>query len=228
MKPKYLGAFDTTLVPAAKRPSLDDIIDDPVTECFFTTTAEMMRRPQQFKEQEIKDIMWGLSRVGMRHPRLFKMFAEYLVGNGDSAEDRGHGLRGFSSQGMANLAWSYAKQAQLASSAEYSRLKVGSQGRQAVHETSCLDIGELQINRLFSRVAEEALHGPGGLDRFSAQDLANKCWSFAILGLLHTEYFEGVGNTVSKRYVYSLRLMPHEVESMYYNAFDFVFLPAVV
>ena len=204
MKPKYLGAFDTTLVPAAKRPSLDDIIDDPVTECFFTTTAEMMRRPQQFKEQEIKDIMWGLSRVGMRHPRLFKMFAEYLVGNGDSAEDRGRGLRGFSSQGMANLAWSYAKQAQLASSAEYSRLKVGSQGRQAVHETSCLDIGELQINKLFSRVAEEALHGPGGLDRFSAQDLANKCWSFAILGLLHTEYFEGVGNTVSKRLVYSL------------------------
>ena len=171
IKPKYLGAFDTTLVPAAKRPSLDDISDDPITECFFTATAEMMRRPQQFKEQEIKDVMWGLSRVGMRHPRLFKMFAEYLVGNGDSTEDRGRGLRGFSSQGLSNLAWSYAKQAQLASSAEYSRLKVGSQGRQAVHETSCLDVGELQINRLFSRVAEEALHGPGGLDRFSAQDL---------------------------------------------------------
>ena len=171
LKPKYLGAFDTTLVPAGKRPSLDDINDDPITECFFTATAEMMRRPQQFKEQEIKDVMWSLSRVGMRHPRLFKMFAEYLVGNGDSTEDRGRGLRGFSSQGIANLAWSYAKQAQLASSAEYSRLKVGSQGRQAVHETSCLDVGELQINRLFSRVAEEALHGPGGLDRFSAQDL---------------------------------------------------------
>jgi len=202
MKPKYLSAFDTTLVPSAKRPSLEEISDDPVTECFFTATAEMMRRPHQFKEQELKDIMWGLSRVGLRHPRLFKMFAEYLAGSGDSLEDRGIGLRGFSSQGLANLAWSYAKQAQLASSAEHARLKVGSKGRQAVHETSCLDVGELQINRLFSCVAEEALHGPGGLDRFSPQDLANKCWSFAVLGLLHTEYFEGVREVVTKRCVH--------------------------
>ena len=201
MTPKYVSAFDTTLVPAAKRPSLSDISDDPVTECFATATAEMMKRPQQFKEQEIKDIMWGLSRVGLRHPRLFKMIAEYLVGNGESAEDRGRGLQGFSSQGLSNFAWSYAKQAQLASSAEYSRLRTGNKGRQAVHETSCLDVGELQINRLYSRVAEEALHGAGGLGRFSPQDLSNQCWSFAILGLLHTEYFEGVRAAVSNRYV---------------------------
>ena len=134
------------------------------------------------------------------------MFAEYLVGKGESPEDKGRGLRGFSSQGLANLAWAYAKQAQLASSAEYTRLKVGSQGRQAVHETSCLDVGELQINRLFSAVAEEALHGPGGLDRYSAQDVSNKCWSFSILGLIHTEYFESVGEVVTKRCVHSLAL----------------------
>ena len=50
-------------------------------------------------------------------------------------------------------------------------------------------------------MAEEALHGAGGLDRFSPQDLSNQCWSFAVLGLLHTEYFEGVRAAVSKRYV---------------------------
>jgi len=201
MVPKYTSAFDTTLLPAAERPSLDDIRDDPVTECFATAAAEIMRRPDEFKEQEIKDILWGFSRVEIRHPKLFKMVAEYLVGTEDTSE-QGRGLGGFSPQGLGNLAWSFAKQAQLSSSVTGgARLHVGTSGRQAVYETSCLDFGEKQVNRLFARIAEEAINGKGGMERFSPQDLTNTCWSLAVLGLLHRGYFDAVKESVTRRYV---------------------------
>ena len=47
--PKYVSAFDTTLVPAKNRISLTEIGDDPITECFAAAASELIRRPHDFK-----------------------------------------------------------------------------------------------------------------------------------------------------------------------------------
>jgi len=64
--PKYLSAFDTTLVPANKRVTMSEIVDDPITECFAAVSTELIRRPMEFKDQEIKDVLWSLSKVRTR------------------------------------------------------------------------------------------------------------------------------------------------------------------
>lgn len=58
---KYPDSFDTTLVPENLRPS--NWKDDPVTVCFAVSARELMRRPHEFKSQEIKDILWSFSKV---------------------------------------------------------------------------------------------------------------------------------------------------------------------
>lgn len=60
---RYRDAFDTTLVPRNLRPS--DWSDDPVTICFEAAANELMRRPHQFKSQEIKDVCWSFSKVSI-------------------------------------------------------------------------------------------------------------------------------------------------------------------
>lgn len=59
----YPDAFDTTLVPRNLRPA--DWRDDPVTICFEVAASELMRRPHQFKSQEIKDVCWSFSKVSI-------------------------------------------------------------------------------------------------------------------------------------------------------------------
>jgi hypothetical protein len=61
--PKYIDTFDTSLLPPGVRPSPADAEDDPVTMCFAIASQELIRRPQEFKTQEIKDILWAVSRV---------------------------------------------------------------------------------------------------------------------------------------------------------------------
>ncbi len=61
--PKYIQAFDTTTVKSNHRVSRNQIMSDPITACFAAATTELMRRPQEFKEQEIKDVLWALSKV---------------------------------------------------------------------------------------------------------------------------------------------------------------------
>lgn len=90
----------------------------------------------------------------MRHPLVFKKVAEHLVGTNE--EDRSRGLSSFSPQGLGNLAWSYAKQAQLAEGGSESL--ISSTGRLAVYETVSLDIGEELIRRLFTRIAETSIN----------------------------------------------------------------------
>lgn len=63
--PKYLRAFDTTLVPANKRPRRDMITQDSITQCFAAVASETMRRPHEFKDQELKDVLWSFSKVSM-------------------------------------------------------------------------------------------------------------------------------------------------------------------
>ena len=40
-----------------------------------------MRRPFQFKPQETKDVLWSFSKIGLRHPSLFRAVAKHLVGD---------------------------------------------------------------------------------------------------------------------------------------------------
>ena len=63
--------------------------------------------------------------------------------NGISRIKAARGLDGFSSQGLGNLAWSYAKQAQLIETAP--RNISENSGRLAVYEASCRDIGGMLI-----------------------------------------------------------------------------------
>ena len=151
-----------------------------------------MRRPQDFKPQEIKDSLWSLSRVcsvrsmswtsvlelevlthicfvvtqlGVRYPPLFKAIAVHLVGPGDDGMITGRGLEGFSPQAIANLAWAYARQAQLASDMSIRRnadmLMAPMTGRLAHYSASFVDVGESQLQKLFYAIAEADLkvHG---------------------------------------------------------------------
>lgn len=61
---KYPDSFDTTLVPEALRPS--NWKHDPVTVCFAVSARELMRRPHEFKSQEIKDVLWSFSKVSFQ------------------------------------------------------------------------------------------------------------------------------------------------------------------
>jgi len=192
--PKDLNVFDTTLVLSSKRMTLSEITNDSITECFAAATTELIRRPAEFKEQEMKDLLWSLSKAGVRHPAVFKSVAQHLVGSDNS--HTGRGLDNFSSQGLANLCWSFAKQAQLNS--EVSNSLIESTGRLAVYETSWRDVGKPLIKKLFSKIAERALNN--GLSTYKPQDISNTCWAFATLGMLHRPFFKAVSMEIKERF----------------------------
>jgi hypothetical protein len=73
-----------------------------------------MQRPYDFKPQQIKDILWSFSKAGIRHPALFKSITEHLIGREDDPSDNGRGLDELSPQELANTAWAFSRQAQLA------------------------------------------------------------------------------------------------------------------
>lgn len=84
---------------------------------------------------------------------------------------RGRTFSTFSSQGIGNTLWSFARQGQLALDVidrfGVANVRVGTTGRLAVYETSCLDVGEDLIKLLFARAAEAGMNM--GLDRFRTQ-----------------------------------------------------------
>ena len=63
--PEHIHAFDNTLVPASQRPTKEMITADPFTECFAAVASETMRRPHDFKDQELKDVLWAFSKVSV-------------------------------------------------------------------------------------------------------------------------------------------------------------------
>lgn len=83
----------------------------------------------------------------------------------------GRGFGTFSPQGIGNTVWSFARQAQITNDVVHSfgldKVNIGTTGRLAMYETSCLDIGESLIKEVFLRAAEAALNM--GLDRFKSQ-----------------------------------------------------------
>ena len=209
MIPKYTKVFDTTLYPSKTlRDNYSYISSDPLTQCFAAVGMEAIRRPHAFKEQEIKDVLWSFSKASIRHPILFRKVAEHLVGDTTSTsiqQQQPRGLERFQPQGIGNLVYAYARQALLAadsnqntasSSSSSSNNGSSSNGRLAVYETSCLDVGESLINRLFTCVANTC---SDDLSKFKPQDLSNTAWSFATLGLLHRPFFEKIAQQTSYR-----------------------------
>jgi hypothetical protein len=61
--PTYVDTFDTSMLDSNVRPSPRQAEADPVTVCFALAAQELMRRPYDFKTQEIKDILWSFSKV---------------------------------------------------------------------------------------------------------------------------------------------------------------------
>lgn len=159
------------------------------------------------------------SKAGVRHPALFQTVAKHLVG------PHGRGMSTFSSQGLGNTLWSFAKQAQLSLDAIETlgdTIKLVSTGRLAVYETSCLDNGENVLKRLFVEAAEAGIRM--GLGRFTNQDLSNtgestqlcdydvsmgdsnavllslhSVWAYSTLGILHSGFFKEAENEVVTR-----------------------------
>jgi hypothetical protein len=155
VQPKYVDAFDTTILSLRQRSRPGNPREDPVITIFAMAAQEVIRRPHEFKAQEIKDVLWAFSRLGIRHPDLFRFAAEYLIGTGGTP---GRSLKDFSVQAVGNTAWAYARQAQLG--ADTIQRHKGKTvlprcgGRLAHYIVLFADVGEKLIHELFYNVAE--------------------------------------------------------------------------
>jgi len=153
--PRYVDAFDTTILSARQRSRPSNPREDPVITIFALAAQEVMRRPNDFKAQELKDVLWAFSRLGIRHPQLFRFAAEYIIGTSDNP---GRSFKEFSIQAVGNTAWAYARQAQLgADTIQRYRGKTvlpRCGGRLAHYIVLFADVGEKLIHDLFYSVAE--------------------------------------------------------------------------
>lgn len=163
--PKHPHFFDDRLLPDNLRPSMEEAMSDPITACFALGASELIRRPDDFKPQEIKDILWSFAKVGVRHPVLFKTIAEHLVGNGDDPNIGGRGMTSFNTQGTANIAYAFAKHSQLGSEVldlygKQCRLPAAG-GRLGCYMVAFLDVGEGLLRKLFAEIVrvDLELHG---------------------------------------------------------------------
>jgi len=198
--------FDTTLAPASVQ-----MPRDPATMAFAVAAQELMRRPHQFKAQEIKDVLWSFSKVGIRHPTLFRAVAEHLVGatpdpgiddsvfTAPAGSVPARGMEEFSSQGLGNLAWAYARQAQLSEEVR-DRIEIGSRnGRLLIYRTSYFDIGERLLHKLFGAIADASVLVHDELRMGKPQDIANTAWAFTTLGLKDADFMEAAVATLEDR-----------------------------
>ena len=100
-------------------------------------------------------------QAGIRHPDLFRFVAEHLVGPEHDPVPAGklhcgRGLDEFSSQGIGNLVWSYARQAQLSENT-----KNKDNGRMGMYISISRDVGEQLMKRLCNCCAEHNLRKYG-------------------------------------------------------------------
>ncbi len=151
-------------------------------------------------------------QIGVRHPALFQKVAKHIVGR------NGRGFSSFSSQGLGNTLWSFAKQAQLSLEVIETlgdSVKLVSTGRLAVYETSCLDNGEDVIKRLFVKAAEAGMSM--GLNKFTNQDLSNTVWAYSTLGMLHSKFFKETENEVVSRLKRNHKFRGQEIANIYWS-----------
>jgi len=187
--PKYIHAFDDSVLSSDVRPTMKEAMSDPVTYIFGTSAIELSHRPDEFKTQEIKDLTWAFAKIGMRHPRMFRSVAEHLVGNEDDQEMTGRGLSEFNTQGIANLAYSFARHAQLGGETMEKfgrgcRIPMAG-GRLACQFVSFSDIGEGLIRKLFVEIARASMEVHDDLNKFTTQDISNTLWAYGVIGLKH-------------------------------------------
>jgi len=198
--PTYYKAFDYSFVPPNERLPIEQVLQDPLSLCFAASARELMKRPQEFKVQEIKDMLWGFSKSGVRHPRLFRSVAEHLVGSAVDMPEHpnihcGRGLDEFSSRIMASLLWTFAKQAQLAAEYNYAHFS----GRMAVYCASSIDIGDTLIKRLVNAALVAGLENFDDLSLHTTTDLSNTIWAMATLGYYHGPFVNAVERQVIDR-----------------------------
>lgn len=188
-------AFDVTLLPNNEdRP----YPRDPVTVFMGHVANQIIQRPRDFKPQEIKvrtigvkvrmkscksvsnffllvqDVLYSFSKLCVRHPKLFKRTAEFLVGREEDDFASSRGLRDFNQQALGNTAWAFARQAQLAEqTADRNKavcaltFKYG--GRLAVKKAAASDVGEAVLEKLFHEIAETDLHVHNNLSDLKPQ-----------------------------------------------------------
>lgn len=53
---------------------MTDIKNDPITECYASVAGELMRRTHEFKDQEVKDVLWAFSRVRFSFSEMLQFF----------------------------------------------------------------------------------------------------------------------------------------------------------
>ena len=91
--------------------------------------------------------------------------ALHLVGLEEGDKISGRGLQDFSSQGLGNMAWSYARQAQLGTDSfkryEGKTMVPATSGRLGQYTTAYVDIGEGLLQKLFYAIAETGLNQMG-------------------------------------------------------------------
>lgn len=190
-----VDVFDTSLVPGLQQPGVPT---DPVTICFAAAAQELMRRPHQFKSQEIKDVLWSFSKVGIRHPLLFKSVSEHLVGSEDGLIVA-RGLDEFSPQGLGNMAWAFARQGQLAEGVSDRWNLNSGNGRLLVYKTIYFDVGQRLLQKLFGAIAETNLRVHDELRKAKPQDISNTAWAFAVIGMKETRFMEAATTALVER-----------------------------
>ncbi len=104
----------------------------------------------------------------MRHPKLFRAVAEHLVGEGDTIEMTGRGMSEFNTQGIANLAYSFARHTQLGGETmmkyRHSCSLPFTGGKLAHYTIVYLDVGEGLLRKLFTEIARADVEVHGKLD----------------------------------------------------------------
>ena len=97
---------------------------------------------------------------------------------------------GLTTQGLVDIAWAYARQAQLA--AEYDK-----ESSSAI--TIYTDIGEDLLMRLFSRIADSFVRDFKGSSTTTEQSVSDTAWAFAVLGLKHGTLLEAAFSPKTRR-----------------------------
>jgi len=184
-----VDAFDTTLLPR-KQPR----ISDPIVKAFAIAAQEIIRRPKEFKPQELKDAMWSFSKIGIRHPRLFKFVANFLT------KQEGK-MDAYMTQAVGNIAWSYARQAQLyfAASQRHAAVVGAQNGKLAAYKAIFCDVGEGLLHELFHTLADTSMRVHDNMKDGTAQDITNTVWAFATLGLKHETFLNAMTDQFSSR-----------------------------
>jgi len=169
-------------------------------EAYDAVAEELMKRPDSFKDQELKDVIWSFGKTLFRHPKLFKSTAAYLL------EDEPARITSFSIQSTSNIVWSYAKLVRVATqdpnyrsdtvrdSIDNTEISAGKLGS---FECAWMDYGDKLLLNFFQTISRKFL--TEDLKSFTTQDLSNILWSYGVFGMLHKGVFDSFAAEIKRR-----------------------------